>query len=93
MSIEEEINRAQRAKLLLDDELLAEAFTILESEYTQAWKESLEREGDKRDRLWLMLRLLQRVRGHLLEVMEAGKVAQHKLDEKESFATRLRKVI
>ena len=81
MSIEEEINRGQRARLLLEDELVAEAFDTLEATYTEAWKDSLDGEGDKRDRLWLMLKLMGRIKGHLLEVMESGKLAQHHLDD------------
>jgi len=86
-------DRVERAKELLSDPLIVEAFETLESEFTEAWKLTLDSETDKRDRLWLMLRITQRVHGHLQAILEDGRIKQKRIDEleKHSILHRLRR--
>ena len=79
MSLESERQRGEAARRLLDDPLLADAFAVVESGLRQQWEASGEAEAEKRERQWLMLRLLGRVRGLLTEAIETGRLADAQL--------------
>jgi hypothetical protein len=73
------INRGQRAKALLDDPLLQEAFKTLEDQCVSAWKTWPAADSDGRERLWLAVNVLGKVRDQLGRVMADGTLAQHEL--------------
>jgi hypothetical protein len=77
--------RAARAKALLEDELLNEAFATYEGELMKAWRETgtAQAETHKRERLWLAVNLLGKIREHLFKVVENGKVAKAHLAQIE----------
>lgn len=79
MTPEHEVQRADRARQLLEDELLVEAFQTIEQELTNAWQSSPARDIEGRESLWLQLKLLRLVRSKLETVVETGKVAQASL--------------
>lgn len=79
MSAEDDMIRAERARLLLAEPLLIEAFETISQELTQAWQNSPARDVDGRETLWLSLKLLTQVQQHLISVMESGKMAQVEL--------------
>jgi hypothetical protein len=70
--------RAARAKALLEDELLNEAFNLYEAEIMKRWRDTgtAEAETFKRERLWLAVNLIGKIRDHLKYVIENGKVAK-----------------
>jgi hypothetical protein len=67
----EEQNRGERAKALMRDPLIVEAFDVLEEKYVGAWKDSFQ-----------MYQALMVVRGHLSEVIETGDLAKLELNSK-----------
>lgn len=73
--------RAARADALLRDPLLVEAFDILEREYIQAWRTSQARDQDARERLFLAVNIVAKVRSHLKSVIADGRLSQAALDE------------
>jgi hypothetical protein len=77
--------RAARAKALLEDELLTEAFNLYEAELMAAWRATgtALAETHKRERLWLAVNLLGKVREHLFKVVQNGKVAKAHLAQIE----------
>jgi hypothetical protein len=75
MSLATESRRGEQARRLLDDPLLKEAFAAVEEGLQSAWRATAEDAAGERERLWLMLQLLGRVRGHLTEVFETGRLA------------------
>jgi hypothetical protein len=79
MTLEQESRRGEQAKRLLDDPLLQEAFATVDSAVRDAWSATANDATDERERLWLMLKLLERVRTHLSQVLEAGKLADRQL--------------
>lgn len=79
MSLERELRRGEHARRLLEDPLLVEAFDAVETGLRSAWAATGEAEERERERLWLMLRLLARVRGYITSVMETGKLADRQL--------------
>lgn len=86
-------DRGQKAKALLENELLKEAFDVLEAEYIEAWKTNgvsmtpadakiptrLDAAG--RDRLWQAYQIIGKVRGHLERVVTDGKSAERFIAE------------
>ncbi len=79
MSLELEQRRGEQARRLLEEPLLAEAFATVETGLRQQWEASGDGEAVMRERAWLMLKLLKRVRAGLIEVMETGRLAETQL--------------
>lgn len=75
----EEQSRGERAKSLMRDPLIVEAFDVLEGKYIDAWKDSSSSEGE-RETLFQMYQALMVVRGHLTEVIETGDLAKMELN-------------
>lgn len=82
------IARASGASSLLDDELLAEAFTSLEAAYAEAWRASKLDDVAGREKLFLAINIVGKVRDHLAAVVSNGKLAQSELDELVRTAER-----
>ena len=72
--------REARARSLLSDELLNEAFNTLAKDITDAWDNTGIHDTEARESLWLSLRLLERIRLHLTSIIETGDMAK-KLEE------------
>lgn len=79
---ETEILRGERARQLLDEPLIVEAFALIEQEYIKAWQDSPARDVEGREKLFLSLKNIQKVRGHLLQVMDSGKMAKASLAQR-----------
>lgn len=73
--IDRAIRRGQRAKIILDDELVREARAEVRAEITKAWAESPVRDAEGRENLYLMLRMHDRVWQRLESVLDGGKFA------------------
>lgn len=79
MSPEEESRRGQHARDLLNDPLIAEAFETIEHEVMDQWKKSPARDVEGREKLWLMLQMTHKIRGHLESLVASGRMADHTL--------------
>lgn len=67
--------RGVRAKELLEHELLQEAFSTLESAYIAAWRSTTIDAAPAREKLFLAINVLGKVREHLQKVVADGTVA------------------
>jgi hypothetical protein len=83
-----EATRGMRANELMSDEIMVEAFTLLDQRLTNEWANSPARDTDGRERLWMMLKLLKSVEGHLKEVATTGKMASLKLEQERTLMQR-----
>ena len=79
--LEASISRAARAQALLGNELLQEAFTKLEGDYTAAWKTWPAADAAGRERLWQAVNVLGKVKDHLARVVADGRLAQRQLSD------------
>lgn len=79
MTREQESRRGEQAKRLLDDPLLQEAFATVGAALRDAWSATSDDATEERERQWLMLKLLERVRAELSQVLETGKLADRQL--------------
>jgi hypothetical protein len=72
-----------RARNLLDNDLLTEAFKSLEESYAKGWRESDPLDTAAREKLYLAINIVGKVRDHLQKAVTNGKFAQ---DELKSLA-------
>ena len=67
-----EEERVGRAKNLLNDALFNEAFDVLRKDLLNRWEVSGSTEVEARESIWLAMRLLDRIHGHLTSIIETG---------------------
>jgi hypothetical protein len=89
--LDEAAARAVRAQELLDNELLTEAFRGLEESYTSAWRASKVDDAAAREKLFLAINVVGKVRDHLAAIVANGKLAQAELKELAQVAERRRR--
>jgi hypothetical protein len=82
------LTRAAQARDLLSHELLTEAFATLEASYSDAWRTSTVDQVDAREKLFLAINIVGKVRDHLSAVLNNGKLAQAELKALAETAER-----
>lgn len=80
--------RGVRTQELLDNELLAEAFTVLEASYISAWRATEIDNSAGREKLFLAINIVGKVRDHLASAVANGKLAEAELKELARIAER-----
>ncbi len=78
---DEEIRRGNEAERLLKEPLLCEAFEMIEAECIKQWKDAPARDTDGRERIWMMLKLLDKLKAHIVSIADTGKLASAKVAE------------
>ena len=68
--------RERRAKALMNDPLFVESFDELKKELLGQWEQSGSIDIDARESIWLAIRLLERIRGHIQSIIETGHMAE-----------------
>ena len=68
-------HREQRAKSILQNPLYIESFSILREDLLNRWSASGSSELEARESIWLAMRLLDRIEGHLKSIVETGHMA------------------
>jgi hypothetical protein len=86
--LQEAASTAVRAQALIENELLAEAFKELEDNYTGAWRASTIDDVNGREKLFLAINIVGKVRDHLTTILTNGKLAQAELKELAQTAER-----
>lgn len=82
ISPEEEIRRAQRAKLILDDELFKEAVSEIEETLKQARLQSAATATDFREKIWAQELALDTIVQKLRTHIETGHLAAEEIRRK-----------
>lgn len=80
--------KAVRAQQLLDNDLLSEAFAALEQNYTAAWRATTIDDVGGREKIFLAINVVGKVRDHLDAIVANGKLAQAELRELAQVAER-----
>jgi hypothetical protein len=81
-------SKALRAQNLLDNELLAGAFKGLEEAYSAAWRATLIDDVAAREKLFLAINIVGKVRDHLTAIVTNGRLAQAELRQLAETAER-----
>jgi hypothetical protein len=71
--------RGDRAKRLLENELLVEAFEKIEADILDKWQNSAADEKEQRDNAYLMHRLLQNLKAQIKQIVITGDGATKEL--------------
>ncbi len=80
--------QAARAARLLDDEMLQGAFKGLEDSYQAAWRATLIDDVAAREKLFLAINIVGKVKDHLRTIVDGGKLATAELREITEAAER-----
>ena len=64
--------RERRAQSLINDPLLNEAFDVLKEDLMNRWNHSGSTDLEARESIWLAMRLLDRIEGHITSIVETG---------------------
>ena len=73
--------REEKAKNLLSNELFQEAFDVLRKDLMSRWEASGSSELEARESIWLAMRLLDKLYGHITSIVETGRM--NKVMEKQ----------
>jgi len=71
-----DLKREEHAQRLLNDELLQEAFDTLREDLMNRWTHSGSTDLEARESIWLAIRLLDRIDGHIKSIVETGHMAK-----------------
>jgi hypothetical protein len=86
--LNKDLARATRAQSLLSNELLSEAFKGLEDAYTATWRATTIDDVSAREKLFLAINIVGKVRDHLNAIVSNGKIAQAELKQLAETAER-----
>lgn len=92
-TLEQRIYDGDQARLVLENPAFAAAFADIKQEYQQAWMNSPARDSDGREKLYLMLKLTEKLESALTAAMEDGKLAKADLIHKQSVFDRAKSAI
>ena len=68
--------RARHANNLLQNELFIESFNVLKEDLMNRWSHSGSAESESRESIWLAMRLLDRIEGHIKSIVETGHMTE-----------------
>jgi hypothetical protein len=88
IALQRAANKAARAQSLIDDELLAETFKGLEEAYASAWRITKIDDVSGREKLFLAINIVGKVRDHLNAIVANGKLAEAELKQIAETAER-----
>lgn len=75
MTLDEQVNRGQRAQGLIEDELLSEALAAIEAEVIQQWENCPTRDAEGKEALWQLYKTSKKFRALLVGYVQTGKLA------------------
>ena len=79
-NLDQQILRGKQASILLEEPLLKEAFEYLSESYRSEIFKTSYSDHEQRQVLWMAFNMLDKIKGHLVSVMDTGKLAAHELD-------------
>lgn len=82
MSASEDIQRGERAALILSDDLVVGAFKAIEDNILHEWMNSPARDTEGREKLWIMRKTMDRFRAEFESHVSSGKLARANEDFK-----------
>jgi hypothetical protein len=79
--LQHDVVRAEQARAVLDNAVLAEAFATLERSYVDAWRSTHVDDTAAREKLFLAVNIVGKVRDQLARVVADGALAQRELKQ------------
>ena len=94
MDYQNDVDRATKARLLLEDQMLQDALKAIEDEVVEQWTDCPARDMEGKEALWQLMRTAQKFRAILIGHIETNKLATAqfaKFEEKRTFRDMLRR--
>jgi len=79
--LNQEVNRSQKAKQILENPIFKESLEELKKLYTQSLFNTGAKEQDTREKLWLAYNVVGKVEQHIQQVLDTGKLATKQLED------------
>ena len=76
-----EQNKGEQAKTILEDALFVESFEILKASYEKEMVQTSYKDSEARTAIWVAWHQLDKVKSHLTEIMNTGKLASKQLQD------------
>jgi len=76
-----EQEKGARANTILEDELFVESFTSLKAQYEKEMVQTSYKDSEARTAIWVAWHQLDKVKSHLTEIMNTGKLANKQLQD------------
>jgi hypothetical protein len=93
MAIETDIAEGFTAKEILNSTVYLDAFEAIKQEILNIWSLSPSRDSEGREKLWMMLSMLNKVQATLQSTMESGQIAQVNLKHQQSMLDKAKEYI
>lgn len=91
MTPEEEKRRAMRAQAILNDDMVVEAFAMLDKAIYAGWKGVSERDTEAQKNMLLMAKTLDKFKRYFASILETGELAE--IQEKRTLFESARHVV
>lgn len=88
MTLEQRIYQADRAREVLQNEAYQQVFADAKQEIFDQWTKSPARDQEGREKLWLMLSLLNKLETMLQQSLDSGKLAAKELEYQRTLAEK-----
>lgn len=92
-TLEERIYDGNRARECLENEQFNRAFESIEQELTNAWRTSPARDEAGREKIYLTLHLLTKLKAALTSSLETGKLAEAERIYQQSLLDRAKGIL
>lgn len=89
-TLDERIFDGDQARQVLDNPAFARAFADIQQEYMSAWLNSPARDTEGREKIFEMVKQLDKVQATLRTYLETGKLASLELEHQKNLLTRQR---
>ena len=74
------MERAAIAQTLLENDIVKEAFDGLEASYLNAWKAAQSRDTEGREKLWMAVSIISKVKSHLQMTVASGQLSSKQIE-------------
>lgn len=91
-AIDKRIYDGNRAKEVLENEAFISVFTDTEQDLITAWKNSPVRDLEGREKIFLTLQMLNKLKQALTTSLETGKLAQLEIERQKSLIDRAKTI-
>lgn len=89
MTLEERIYSGNRAREILENEVFAQAMADIKQEVINQWQQSPARDSEAREKLWMMLKLAEKLEACIKTTLDTGTLASLEVDHKRTLRERL----
>ena len=93
MTPEQRAYNGDRAREVLENEAYQQVFTDYRTEITEQWTKSPARDAEGREKLWLILSMLNKLEAMLKTTLDTGKLARLDLQHKQTMAQKAKSLI